>query len=166
MRRASMKKWYAIGLLVIALALASAFVAACGEEEVTTDDSTEVTETTEAMTDMTETTEAMTEDTEAAGGIPAEVDTNTLGIYIIDNGDMTLSIWDVPAPGMAFPVHNAAESDDDFAMVIAVLDASGAVLGELDTMAGTVDYSAYADTAAKVTVTNIAGEEVASYDIM
>lgn len=162
-----MKKWYAIGLLVIALALASAFVAACGEEEVATDDSTEVTETTEAMTDMTETTEAMTEDTEAeaAGGIPAEVDTNTLGIYMIDNGDMTVSIWDVPAPGMAFPVHNAAESDDDFAMVIAVLDADGNVLGELDTMAGLVDYSAYADTAAKITVTNKAGEEVKSLDL-
>ena len=31
-------------------------------------------------------------------------------------------------------------------MVITVLDASGAVLGELDTVGGTVDYSAYADT--------------------
>jgi len=151
-----MKKWYSIGLLVFAVVLAASFLAACGGEE-----------TTETTAAATETTAAATETTAAEGttGIPEGVDTNTLGIYIIDKGNNVLSIWDVPAPGMAFPVHNETEQADDFAMVIAVLDASGAVLGELDTLGGDVDYSAYADTAAQVTVTNKAGEVVATFDI-
>ena len=157
-----MKKWYSIGLLVVALVMAASFLVACGGDE-TTETTAAETETTAAET---ETTAAETETTAGEGGIPAEVDTNTLGIYVVDMGNNTLSIWDVPAPGMAFPVHNATEQDDDFAMVISVLDASGAVLGELDTVGGVVDYSAYADTAAQITVTNLAGEVVATYDIM
>ncbi len=154
-----MKKWYSIGLLVIAMILAASFLAACGGDDTT--ETTVADETATTVADETATTAA-----EGTSAVPEGVDTNTIGIYIIDTGNNTLAIWDVPAPGMAFPVHTATEQDDEFAMVITVLDASGAVLGELETVGGTVDYSAYADTAAKVTVTNKAGEVVATYDIM
>ena len=155
-----MKKWYSIGLLVIAMILAASFLAACGGEEETTTTMAADTETTVA--DDTATTVA---EGDGTTGVPAGVDTNTLGIYVIDTGNGTVAIWDVPAPGMAFPVHNATEQDDEFAMVITVLDASGADLGELDTIGGTVDFSEFADTAAQITVTNSAGEVVATYDI-
>ena len=74
-------------------------------------------------------------------------------------------ITDVPAPGLQFPVHDAAERDDEFAMVIEVLDADGNVLGTLSTLAGVVDYSEYAADAAQITVTNKAGEVIGTYDI-
>ena len=135
-----MKKWYAIGLLVIALALASAFVVACGEEEATTDVSTE-------------TTEAMTETTEAA----SSVDTNTIGLYFDDLGNNIIRITDVPAPGLQFPV--TTDPSNDFAVTIEAFDADGNSLGNLETTTGEVDYTAYADTIAKIVVTTFDGTE-------
>ena len=41
-----MKKWYSIGLLVIALVLASAFVVACYDEETTTTEAAALVSTT------------------------------------------------------------------------------------------------------------------------
>ena len=135
-----MKKWYSIGLLVVALVLASAFLVACGEEEATTDVSTE-------------TTEAMTETTEAA----SSVDTNTIGLYFDDLGNNIIRITDVPAPGLQFPV--TTDPSNDFAVTIEAFDADGNSLGNLETTTGEVDYTAYADTIAKIVVTTFDGTE-------
>jgi len=139
-----MKKWYSIGLLVVVVIMASAFLVACGDEEETT--------TTEAMT---ETTEAMTEETvpEDATEVAEDVE---LGLYFEDLGNNVVMVTDVPAPGLSFPIHTTP--DDDFAMVIEVLDADGNVLGTLETDTGEVDYSEYAADAAKIVVTNKAGD--------
>ncbi len=142
-----MKKWYTIGLLVVFVVLAASFLAACGSEEATTTTAAE-TETTAAET---ETTVAETETTAAAG-----VDVNTIGLYFEDLGNNIIRITDVPAPGLQFPVHTMPA--DDFAVTIEVFDASGASLGMLDTDTGEVDYSAYADTAAKIVVTTGTGD--------
>lgn len=152
-----MKKWYSLGLLVIAVVLVSAFLVACGEEEVTTTEATtEVTEaTTESTEAVTETTEAVTETTaaETTGG----VDVNTIGLYFEDLGNNVIKVTDVPAPGLQFPIHTIP--DDDFACTIEVFDADGNSLGMLDTDTGEVDYSMYADTAAKIVITTFDGVE-------
>jgi hypothetical protein len=143
-----MKKWYAIGLLVVALVLAASVLVACGEE--TTETTAAETETTVAET---ETTVAETDTTAATTG---GVDVNTIGLYFEELGNNIVKVTDVPAPGLQFPIHTIP--DDDFAVVVEVLDAGGAVLGTLDTENGEVDYSAYADTAAKIKVTTKAGD--------
>jgi hypothetical protein len=141
-----MKKWYAIGLLVVAMVLAASFLVACGEEEAPATTAAP-TETTAAAT---ETTAAATEET--TGG----VDVNTIGLYFEDMGNNVVKVTDVPAPGLQFPIHTIP--DDDFAVTIEVFDASGASLGLLDTDTGEVDYSMYADTAAKIVVTTGTGD--------
>jgi hypothetical protein len=132
-----MKKWYLVGLLVLALALAAFSVVACESEEETT--TTEAVETTAAP----ETTEA-TETTAAAIG-------TEIGVYFEDQGNNVVKITDVPAPGMAFPVHTTPA--DDYACTIEAFDAAGASLGNLETADGLVDYSAVADTVAKIVLT-------------
>jgi len=136
-----MKKWYAIGLLIVALALSASQLVACGEEEAT-DVTAAATETTEAMT---VTTEAMTET--STGGA---VDTTTIGMYFEDMGNNVVKVTDVPAPGLQFPIHTTPT--DEFASTVEAFDASGAKLGDLETADGLVDYSEYADTAAKIVV--------------
>lgn len=142
-----MKKWYSIGLLVIAVVLAASFMVACGGDEAT--------ETTAAPT---ETTAAATETTAApaAGG----VDVNTIGVYFEDQGNNVVKVTDVPAPGLQFPITTAGE----FAFTIEVLDASGAVLGTLQTDDGLVDYTEFAANAAKIKFTSAAGD-VFEYEI-
>jgi len=139
-----MKKWYLVGLLVLALALAAFSVVACESEEETT--TTEAVETTVAP----KTTEAPTT---TAGG----VDVATIGVYFLDQGNNKVQIVEVPVPGMQFNMM----TEGDYPCTIEVFDAAGASLGNLElpeTAAGVLDYSSVADTAAKIVVTTSAGQ--------
>ena len=139
-----MKKWYLVGLLVLALALAAFSVVACESEEETT--TTEAVETTVAP----ETTEAPTT---TAGG----VDVATIGVYFLDQGNNKVQIVEVPVPGMQFNMM----TEGDYPCTIEAFDAAGASLGNLElpeSAAGVLDYSSVADTAAKIVVTTSAGQ--------
>jgi hypothetical protein len=140
-----MKKWYLVGLLVLAVALVASFAVACEKEEAT--------ETTAAV----ETTVAPTEDTEATVTTAGGVDVATIGVYFLDQGDNKVQIVEVPVPGMQFNMM----TEGDYPCTIEVFDAAGASLGNLElpeTAAGVLDYSSVADTAAKIVVTTSAGQ--------
>ena len=140
-----MKKWYLVGLLVLALALAAFSVVACGSEEETT--TTAAVETTVAP----ETTEAPT--------TTVVVDLTKIGVYFLDQGDNKVQIVEVPVPGMQFNMM----TEGDYPCTIEAFDAAGASLGNLElpeTAAGVLDYSSVADTAAKIVVTTSAGASV------
>lgn len=137
--RAQMKKWYLVGLLVLAVALVASFAVACETEEAT--ETTAAVETTAAPT---------TEETEATETTAAAIGTE-IGLFFEDKGNNVVNVIDVPAPGMQFPVHTTPA--DDYACTIEAFDAAGASLGNLETADGLVDYSALAGTVAKIVVT-------------
>jgi len=91
----------------------------------------------------------------AAGGSDA-VGTD-IGVYFEDLGNNVVMMTDVPAPGMAFPIHTGT---DEYAATIEAFDAEGNSLGMLECPeadGGELDYSSVADEVAKIVVTTFAG---------
>jgi ABC-type sugar transport system substrate-binding protein len=81
--------------------------------------------------------------TTVAGGL-------AVGIHFQDQGNNVVKVIDVPALGMEIPIH----TQGGMACKVEAFDASGASLGLLETADGMVDYSAIADSAVKIVVTN------------
>jgi hypothetical protein len=130
-----MRKWYSVGLVLLVLVLAASLLVACESREETT--TTAVVETTTtAAVEATTTSATEPPETTTSGGVGTEV-----GIYFENLGNYVVRITEVPAPGLAFPVHTFP--DDEFACTIEAFDAVGNSLGNLETDNGEVNYGSF-----------------------
>jgi hypothetical protein len=156
-----MRKLYSVGLMLLVLVLMASLLVACGNKETT--DTTLAVATTVAAT---ATTVAATVSTGALAltvvADEAAVDTTTLDLYGIDEGNNVLMVWDVPVAGQKFPILTSG----DYPMTIEALGADGTVLGTLQSGDGKIDYSAYAETAQKIRITTSPGTGSVVYEYL